>query len=111
MSQPDWDSINWSDICQAIMSSYADEYLDRIVEAVKARRSIVARTTLLQIRPGETIRFSDRIRPQYLRGMHAKVVKVNGASVTVNIDNDPAYGRYSGAKGVRCSAVLVEIIK
>jgi len=91
-----------------IKTGQCDDLLDAIVNAVKERRQALARGTLRQINVGDDVRFNANIRPTYLRGLTAKVVKVNGSSVKVDIDVNPAYGRFSGARNVRCPATLVE---
>lgn len=91
-----------------ILSGKHDAVLDAISQAVAQRRQVLARHELTSIKIGDNVRFSARIRPRYLSGLTAKVTKVNGASVTVDIDNNPAYGRFQGSRNVRVPAALVE---
>lgn len=75
-------------------------------EVLRATNSAVLRATLTV---GSKVRFVDSIRPKYLAGLEATVAKVNGKSVSVNIDNASSARRY-GAGPVRCPLSLVEAI-
>jgi hypothetical protein len=92
----------------AIFDGEMDADLDMITSAVRDRRATIARRGLVGIKIGDKVRFSSVTRPAYLRGLMATVKKVNGASVVVDVENDPAYGRFSGHRNVRVPASLVE---
>lgn len=96
------------DLINRIMDGSHDDELDSIVQAVRDRKASLARVGIASINPGATITLSRTIRPAYLRGLKATVKKVNGASVVIDIDANPAYGRFSGARNVRVPAVCIE---
>lgn len=63
------------------------------------------------IKVGDTIEFTVGIAPKYLIGKRAVVKKVNGKSVVTDLPDDPAYGRFAGAKGVRCPMKIVRKVE
>src|SRR5262245_37847541 len=95
-NQRDGDAIV-SMLTQISSGKYA-AWLDEFSRTIAERRAVKARDGMSQIKVGDDVRFNDRIRPTYLRGLTAKVVKINGKSVKVDIDANPAYGRFSGAR-------------
>jgi hypothetical protein len=96
------------DILDGIFEGEYDDSLDQITDAVQERRRANARKTTRRLNPGDEVRFSGEIRPKYLIGMTATVVKINRQSVVVSCPNDPAYGRFSGSRNVRCPNTLIE---
>lgn len=90
-----------------ILDGKYDENLDGIAEALRTRRATLVQRNVVGIKPGDTVKFSDSIRPKYLAGMAATVVKRNAKSIVVDVPADPAYGRFSGARGVRCPNSLI----
>lgn len=101
---------NVTEINTAIMNGELDNTLEEISKAIVERRKIVARIGLFSIKAGDKIKFNKRVRPAYLAGLCATVVKVNGASVVVETPVSPAYSRFSGHKNLRVPASLVEKI-
>jgi hypothetical protein len=95
-------------LLDSIIGGAHDSDLDAIVGAIRDRQKILAARTVAAIKPGDTVRFSNEIRPRYLVGKTATVVKVNRQSVVVNCPADPAYGRFEGARNVRCPNALIE---
>lgn len=61
-----------------------------------------------ELKRGDTIIFNSTISPKYLVGKSATVEKVNPKSVVVSCPVDPAYGRFSGNRRVRCPKSLIE---
>lgn len=92
----------------SILNGDVDDDLDRIQASIKQRREYLASMTVSFLREGDTVRFSDRIRPKYLQGKTATVVKVNQKTIVVDCPSDPSYGRFSGSKKVRCPNELIE---
>lgn len=84
-----------------------DEHLDQIIDLVRARQKETSRKRLATIRTGQTVRFSTTIRPKYLVGKTATVVKVNHQSIVVSCPDDPSYGRFQNSKNVRCPNSLI----
>lgn len=96
------------DVMDAIDAGTFDSHLDRLMRVAVERKREIARLELGSIRIGDSVRFTAKCNPAYMRGLQAQVKKVNGASVVVDIANDPAYGRFAGKKNVRCPASIVE---
>jgi hypothetical protein len=85
-----------------------DKRLDDIMAAIKQRKQILGLETRAQIRPGDVVRFSNRIHPRYLIGKTAVVVKLNRKTVVVNCPNDSSYGRFQNSHNVRCPNDMIE---
>jgi hypothetical protein len=92
-----------------ILDGKHDDALESIIESIKMRRATIASALRFKINAGDTVTFSDAIRPKYLAGKPATVVKVNRGSVVVSCPHDDAYGRFSGLKSVRCPLNLINI--
>lgn len=58
-------------------------------------------------RIGQIVRMSQRIRPQYLRGLLVRVVGINRTTVSVRFPVGSAYGRFSGCQRVRLPISLI----
>lgn len=96
------------DLYQQILNGQYDDDLADITEAIRTRKQLKAKTTVMGIKVGDTVRFSTTIRPKYLVGLPATVVKRNRESVVVSCPNTPDYGRFAGGKNIRCSNILIE---
>jgi hypothetical protein len=85
--------------------------LEALAAAVRERKNELARSVAHKaardIRPGDVVRFSDRIRPTYLKGLTAKVTKINRETVTIECPTDMRYGRFSAARAVRLPLTLI----
>jgi len=103
----DTDKLNHTYIMDAILGGQCDEYIDDLREALKDRAKIVARRTTASLKRGDVVEFSDLIRPKYLAGMSATVVKVNRESVVVSCPDEPEYGRFQNSREVRCPNSLI----
>src|ERR1700747_699954 len=94
-----------------ILDGKHDDELDAIIAAVDGRRKGLASLMVAGINPGDTVQFTDNIRPKYLIGKTATVVRVNRASVVIDFPSDPTtYGRLAGSKDVRCPNTLIKKI-
>lgn len=96
-----------SPIILSIINGEADADLDEITRAIRVRREVLTSITVGKLVPGSQVHFSDSIRPKYLAGMTATVVKVNPKSVIVSCPDDPAYGRFRNGKNIRCPNSLI----
>lgn len=94
-------------VASAIALGEHDHELDMIMQAASARRKDIAAAKRFELKRGDTVKFSDHIRPRYLIGLEATVAKVNQKSVVVDCPDDPAYGRFAGVRGVRCALTLI----
>ena len=86
-----------------------DSILSEIVSAVSLRKEIVADRAARDISIGDEVRFNDTIRPKYLAGKTATVVKINRKTIVVNCPDDPSYKKYRNSKNVRCPNSLIDI--
>lgn len=98
------------------MSTYIDDILngecdgkllDQLEDAIRERRASLANRRRFKLAKGDTVTFSDVIRPKYLVGLKATVEKVNPKSVVVSCPDDASYGRFRNAKNVRCPFALI----
>lgn len=94
-------------LLDAILGGLHDAELAEIAGAIRDREKIVQRRAASALSPGDTVKFSDSIRPKYLVGLPVTVVKINPQSIVVNCPSESAYGRFSGAKRVRCPLALI----
>ena len=93
MTQNNWniidDDADLFTLTQQIYSGQADEFLDRILDAVKERKSQVRevenRDQFLSLSVGDEVAFNDHCRPKYIRGMKAVVVKHNRTKIVVRL--------------------------
>lgn len=95
-------------ILLSIINGDADKDLDAIISAIKARKQALSSINVASTRPGDTIHFSDQIRPKYLVGLPATVVKLNRESVVITCPDTSNYGRFRNSKNVRCPNSLIE---
>jgi hypothetical protein len=83
--------------------------LDAWAQAIRNQRLIaMPRVSTRAFRPGDTVTFNATIRPIYMIGLTATVVKVNDKSVTVSCPDDAKYGRFRNSPKVRCPIGLIE---
>lgn len=94
-------------IATDILNGQHDSELDSIVAAIQGRRKALSYVTVAKLGPGDEVQFSANIRPKYLVGKTATVVKVNRESVIVSCPSDPSYGRFNGSRNVRCPNNLI----
>ena len=99
--------MNTDEMLMSITRGDLDGDLRAIEEAVRERERTLARVTTLGLKVGDEVEFSQGIRPKYLAGLTATVVRKNAQSVVVDCPNDSRYGRFAGAKGVRCANALI----
>lgn len=78
-----------------------------IRQRIKARRAVTDAKSLLDIKIGDTVRFT-RISPKYLTGMKAKVTGKANTRLIVTVEKSSFAGKYSGMSGVRVPISTVE---
>lgn len=83
------------DVVVDITSGLHDENLDDLVAAIKQRRDVLASRVRRTLKVGDTVRFNDRTRPQYLIGETATVKHLRPKKVVVALDAGPT-GRFGG---------------
>lgn len=95
-------------VLSAIANGDLDPILDKMLDRIARRRDVVARLRTATIDVGDTVRFTERIRPRYLAGLTATVVKINQTTITVACPDTYEYERFRGASSVRCNLTLIE---
>ncbi len=95
-------------VARDIVLGSHDRELDAIIRAARERQETIAGAARFTLKAGDTVRFNGRIRPKYLCGLTATVVKVNQKTVTVSCPSEPQYGKYMGSAEVRCPLSLIE---
>jgi hypothetical protein len=99
------------DISVQIVSGKFDDILDHLEWAINMRREEVAAQFSRSLTVGDTVEFTDDIRPKYLIGKTATVEKINRKTVTVACPDDPSYKRYRNSRGVRCPNTLIRKVE
>lgn len=79
------------EVCEADIAS--------LLAAIKAHKA--SKVAQVNCYPGDTVTFNASIRPAYLQGLTAQVIRTNSKTVTVVVDEDPRARRFSGVQ-VRC---------
>ena len=90
-------------LLDAITAGELDEHLVAIADAVHARRQLLhtvrSAQAIAELRVGDTVMFTTRIRPRYLESELAEVTQVDDCMVTVQLWRP--VGRF-GEGEVRC---------
>lgn len=63
------------------------DFLDRVIEAVKHRRSALRSIDAANVRVGAEVTI-DEIRPKYLVGLSGKVTAIKGQRCTIRLDKE-----------------------
>lgn len=77
----------------AILAGEFDDQEQRIYDAFKQRRRVLAATTMASIGPGDTVVIQNT-RPKYLNGLRATVVNVNQTTASVRFVDPLGAKRY-----------------
>lgn len=94
---------DWITLCDEIDDGQFDEGLNEIVKTISMRREVVirrkARRLALEIEAMDKIILCNGIKPKYLDGTTGHIVKVQGDSAIVMLDELPSHaGRPSHKK-------------
>lgn len=96
-------------VLAAIATGELDESLDEIITIARARMKGLQTALADELRPGDTVRFKRDIRPQYLAGLTATVVRLNRDSAVLQAPADAAHKYRRFARGeFRCPFSLIE---
>lgn len=96
------------EVIRAIQYGEVDGHLRAIQKIVAERIKINAMVEMMTLAKDDVVKFSAEIRPAYLRGMLAKVIKVNKTTVTVEMLDD--HGKFRQGSKVRVPATLLESV-
>lgn len=104
----------WTDndvqaLLDSIVGGELDQQQDRIAAAFKQRKKLLEARVMSAIKPGDRVKFNDKVRPRYMAGQLATVTKVNETTVTVNLDQNA--GRFGEGRGLKCPIGLLTVIK
>lgn len=91
-----------NELLTAIRNGNYDQNLDGIRHAIIDRQKAKA-PKAYEFHPGQRVFFNSKVRPQYLQGVAATVVKINQVKIVVDLER-PA-GRYY--KGVTVPTTLI----
>jgi len=89
-----------------ILSGTYDSQLNDIASAIKARREQLNTISFFDFKVGDTVKFNNLTRPQYLVGCKAVITSKKQKKIVVDLINPPAGSRFS--KNVSTSVSLVE---
>lgn len=84
-----------SDIIRDIMKGDADDNLDGVLAAIRDRRQLAGRAAFHTLRAGDKVRLQN-LRPKYLIGMTATVIRKNNTRIVVTLDEAPPGARFHG---------------
>lgn len=108
--------ITLDELHQMLVAGEADEFdLDMIQAALDYRRKQIGIPVKGVSKPSEEtglfrVQFNAKASPRYLQGIQGTVIKENPKTYVVNVDENPAARRFSGAKNVRASKVILDKI-
>jgi hypothetical protein len=86
--------LTFGEVNTAIITGTFDAELGRIRQSIKTREEMLSLAFKASLSVGDTVKFTDRVRPTYLRGMKAEVVKINDKRIKIKLPE--AVGRFSG---------------
>lgn len=98
-------TITSTDVVSGIVFGMFDDDLDRIAEALKARRE--AKRELLVFTAGDNVVFNTRTHPVYMQGIKAVVTGVKRTKVVVKISED--HGRFHAGAAITTSPDLLDM--
>jgi hypothetical protein len=91
-------------LLDAVMDADA-ALLDHLDRAIRVRRKQLADRLKLSLQVGDRVRLS---RPEYIRGMTARVARITPDSVFIVLDDKEKAGRFSTSEEVRCPVTILE---
>jgi hypothetical protein len=102
-----------SPVIAAILAGEHDNDIEAINRALNARvkaiRDLRAAEVVATLKVGDTVRFNHTIRPSYLQGLEATVVRFDRAKIVVEITDKKVASRYAGA--IRCPAGVLDKVE
>lgn len=99
--------VNILDLTRAIRNGDLDASLSSIGSALKCRREELTLAKRRSLTVGDTVYFTNTVKPSYLVGQAAKVTKINVKRIIVNLLNP--IGRFDN--GVRCPLSIIQMEK
>jgi hypothetical protein len=100
--------MNYTQIFAAVVTGELDGDLPRLATAIHERRKLISRReaaqVMLQLQPGDRVRFRNSVRPAYLAGVEAVILALKTKKVSVKLDHPT--GRFKGI--ITTPASLIE---
>lgn len=102
------------DVIALVEAGDADDDLESLFNAVRARRAYVAQQRITRLKAGDAVRFNGTLKPTYLRGLYATFVRRDRGKVVVKINEQTPTGtpqdrrRYTGEVRAEPDMLVVE---
>ncbi len=87
-------SITLGAVKTAIILGELDADLENIKTAIATRKGMLEGELRRSLNTGDKVKFTDAVKPTYLRGMVATVVKLNRERIVIDLGK--GVGRFSG---------------
>jgi hypothetical protein len=87
-----------SEIITAIVRGDGDDNLDGIEAAIRDRKKVKGKAAFFTLKPGDKVRVCEHVRPKYLVGCEATVVRRNQTRLVIRFIDPPngEHGKFSG---------------
>ncbi len=93
-----------------IAAGALDQHLTAIADAIHARLDLLetvnSAKALAMLSVGDRVRFTERTKPQYLRGVHGVVIELDEHTATVCVHQP--IGRFGSGEIRQCPPLLLE---
>jgi hypothetical protein len=99
-------------LLQQIADGVLDCHLEALAQAIDARfhlvHTVATQTALARLCIGDEVQINNTIRPQYLRGLHGRVIEIDAERATVCLHRP--VGRFHSGE-IRCPPLTLEKLK
>ncbi len=92
---------------ERVIKGELDTDLEGIIQAVNYRKERLNDRKAFLFKNGQRVRFNSHVRPLYMRGLEATIVKVNRTTVGVKLDSSA--GRF-GTSVIKCPFNIIDAI-
>lgn len=108
---PPWPLRDLSDLLSALRRGQLDDDLREIIDNINVRTAAIGReriqSAMARLALHARVRFDDRVKPQYLRGLTGEIHEISDDRVLVCLDTPT--GRFTDGH-VQCSPEMLEPI-
>ena len=95
-------------VVDGVLKGNLDADLEAIGKAIETRRGMIAQGLRLKLSPGTRVRFLNSVRPAYLAGVEATVVKLRRSKVQCKLDF--SLGRFAKGSHLNVPPSLIEMV-
>lgn|SRR5690625_2904621 len=88
--------MQYADIRKAILNGALDAQLPNLQKDLRAREQALAAINARELQPGDVVTIHG-LRPAYINGQEATIIRVNKTRVVVTFNNPNAAGRFAHA--------------